>query len=299
MRLHLFGSGTQLLSLGLPGGSRQLTSGSDCASQQYTGHCVRKLWLPWALRTFVVALLTVSVLLPAAAQVKPVRRVLILNELGPGSPAINLIDGEIRARLERSPYQIELYTESLETTLFPDPAIQKEFFDSYIHKYRDRKPDVIIAVGPSPVHFLVQSHEKFFTDTPVVFCVTTPEMVGNPTLDSSFTGVWEMPDFTKTLEVALKLLPSTRHIVVVGGVSPYDRANEAIIKDGLRRYETRFDVTYLTDLDMPTLLEPLIEELYHPAGWNLGRRRGNSIHHCHPVESHGRPSCERTSLPRG
>jgi PAS domain S-box-containing protein len=83
-------------------------------------------------------------------------------------------------------------------------------------------------------------------------------MVGNPTLDSSFTGVWEMPDFTKTLEVALKLLPRTRHIVVVGGVSPYDRANEEIIKDGLRRYETKFDVTYLTDLDMPTLLERLM-----------------------------------------
>jgi len=130
-----------------------------------------------------MALLTISPLQPtAAAQVKETRRVLILNELGPASPAINLIDGEIRARLERSPYQIELYTESLETTLFPDPAIQKELFDSYIHKYRDRKPNVIIAVGPSPVHFLVQSHEKFFTDTPVVFCFTTPEMVGNPRL---------------------------------------------------------------------------------------------------------------------
>jgi len=214
------------------------------------------IWEP----TVVVFLTLIWLVFQAIAgpQTKLVRRVLILNELGPASPAINLIDGEIRARLERSPYQIELYTESLETTLFPDPAIQKEFFDSYIRKYRDRKPDVIIAVGPSPVHFLVQSHEKFFADIPIVFCVSTPEMVGNPTLDSSFTGVWEMPDFTKTLEVALKLLPSTRHIVVVGGVSPYDRANEAIIKDGLRRYETRFDVTYLTDLDMPTLLERLM-----------------------------------------
>ena len=153
MRSHLFGAGTQLLPCGLPGGSRRLTSGSDCASQQYIGQCVRKLCLPWALRTLVVALLTVSVLPPAAAQVKPIRRVLILNELGPGSPAINLIDGEIRVRLEKSPYQIELYTESLETTLFPDPAIQKEFFDSYIRQYRDRKPDAIIAVGPSPGTF--------------------------------------------------------------------------------------------------------------------------------------------------
>ena len=259
MRSALFGANRQLFLLGLPSGSRRLTSDSDFASHQYIGHRVRQLCLPWALGTFVMALLTISPLQPtAAAQVKETRRVLILNELGPASPAINLIDGEIRARLERSPYQIELYTESLETTLFPDPAIQNEFFDSYIRKYRDRKPHVIIAVGPSPVHFLVQSHEKFFADTPVVFCVTTPEMVGNPTLDSSFTGVWEMPDFTKMLEVALKLLPSTRHIVVVGGVSLYDRANEAIIKDGLRRYETRFDVTYLTDLDMPTLLERLM-----------------------------------------
>jgi len=207
-----------------------------------------------------VFLLAISLLLPAItrSQIKLVRRVLILNELGPiASPAINLIDGEIRARLEGSPYQIELYTESLETTLFPDPGTQKEFLESYIHKYRERKPDVIIAVGPSPLHFLAQSQEKFFPNAPVVFCVSTPGMVGNPKLNSSFTGVWEMPDFLKTLELAVKLLPDTRHIVVVGGVASYDRANEAIVRDGLRRYEARFEVTYLTDLDMPTLLERL------------------------------------------
>ena len=99
--------------------------------------------------TAAVFLLVICLLLPpiAGAQVKVVRRVLILNELGAASPAINLIDGEIRDRLERSPYQIELYVESLETTLFPDPATQKEFLESYIHKYRDRKPDVIFAYG--------------------------------------------------------------------------------------------------------------------------------------------------------
>ena len=194
MWFQLFGAGPRLISLGLPRGSLRLTSGSDFASQPYTGHRVGKLCLPWALRTFVIALVTISSLQPTAkAQVKETRRVLILNELGPASPAINLIDGEIRTRLERSHYQIELYTESLETTLFPDPAIQKEFFDSYIRKYRDHKPDVIIAIGPTPVHLLVQSHEKFFADIPVVFCVTTPEMVGNPTVDSTFTGVWRCP----------------------------------------------------------------------------------------------------------
>ena len=40
-------------------------------------------------------------------------------------------------------------------------------------------------------------------------------------------------------------------------MAAYDRANEAILRDGLRGYEARFDITYLTDLDMPTLLEHL------------------------------------------
>src|SRR6516165_7733565 len=89
--------------------------------------------------TAAVFLLVICLLLPvvAGAQVKVVRRVLILNELGPASPAIDLIDREIRDRLERSPYQIELYTESLETTLFPNPATQQELLESYLHKYRD------------------------------------------------------------------------------------------------------------------------------------------------------------------
>jgi PAS domain S-box-containing protein len=189
------------------------------------------------------------------AQVKPVRRVLILNELGPASPAIALVDGQIRAGLEHAPYQIELYIESLETTLFPDSATQKEFRDWYLHKYRDRKPDVIIAVGPSPIRFLAESHEKFFPDTPVVFCISTEQWAGYPNLDSHFTGVWEQVDMAKVMDVVLKLKPQTKHVVVVGGVAAYDRANEVAIKNGLRDYLSRIDVTYLTDLDMPSLLE--------------------------------------------
>jgi PAS domain S-box-containing protein len=211
----------------------------------------------WLQALGALGALLLCLLLPARSQadVKPVRRVLILNELGPASPVIALVDGRIRASLENSPYHIELYIESLETTLFPDPAAQKEFRDWYLHKYQNRKPDVIIAVGPSPLQFLTQSHEKFFPNTPVIFCVSTEEWAGYPTLDSSFTGVWELVDMAKTMDLVLKLEPRTKHVVVVGGVAAYDRANEATIRNGLRDYLRRLDVTYLTDLDMPTLLE--------------------------------------------
>jgi len=39
------------------------------------------------------------------------------------------------------------------------------------------------------------------------------------------------------LQVALRLLPDTKHVVVVGGVAPYDRYLETVVKDKLRSYE--------------------------------------------------------------
>jgi hypothetical protein len=62
----------------------------------------------------------------AAAPAKEVRRVLILHSLGFSSPASIRVDEEIRAALDNSPYQIELYEETLQGILFSDPAEQKE-----------------------------------------------------------------------------------------------------------------------------------------------------------------------------
>ena len=121
----------------------------------------------------------------APARVKEVRRVLILNVMGPpSSPGVALMDETIVAGLQKSPYQIELYSENVEATLFPDEAIQRQFREWYTRKYRDRKPDVIIAVGLEPIRFMVESHEPFFPNIPIIFCGSTEEMLDGTKLDS-------------------------------------------------------------------------------------------------------------------
>ena len=75
--------------------------------------------------------------------------------------------------------------------------------------------------------------------------------------DSHFTGVWGVAQPEKTLIAALRLQPDTKHVVVVGGVGAFDRSLEAVTKESLRKYESQFEFTYLTDLDMPALLERL------------------------------------------
>jgi PAS domain S-box-containing protein len=190
---------------------------------------------------------------PAAGQVKPVRRVLVLTERNLSWPAVAAVDQEIRAGLEKSPFAIERYSEYTETVLFPREASYRKLREWY----RNRKPDVIIAAGPSPIKFMAESHEKLFGDTPIVICGSSEEQADNPKLDSDFTGVWMTIDPAKTLDAGLQLQPSTQRVVVVGGVSSYDKHVEAIVREQLRSYESNFKFEYLTDLKMPALLERL------------------------------------------
>ena len=191
------------------------------------------------------------------AQLKPVRRVLILYELGFTSPAVRTVDREVLAQLEAAPFQVELYREYMETTLFPDPASQQSFREWFLSRYRDRRPDLILTAGPTPLQFIAGLHETTFEGIPVVFCATSRERAGNPKLDAEFTGIWEAFEPEKTLEAALRLQPGTKHVFVVGGTTAFDRMLEAVYRARLKSYESSLDFAYLTELTMPDLLERL------------------------------------------
>jgi len=215
---------------------------------------------PGVLSLLSLLALVVSICLPVlttSAPAKEIRRVLVFYEAGFSFPDIAIVDQEIRIALDESPYQIELYTENMDEILFPDDATQQEFRNWYLHKYRDRKPDLIIAEGPPSIRFMSDVHERFFAGTPIVFCCSPQGRTDSLHLDSSFTGAWMEIDPAATLQVALRLQPSTRHVVVVGGVSSVDRNVEEITRKALLKYEGSFEFTYLTDLTMPTLLERL------------------------------------------
>jgi hypothetical protein len=55
-------------------------------------------------------------------------------------------------------------------------------------------------------------------------------MLGESKLDSHFTGPG-VAEPEKTLDLALRLQPGTRHVVVTGGVGQFDRDVEAIVRE--------------------------------------------------------------------
>ena len=203
-------------------------------------------------RLFALILVLLTV---AQAQTPSPRRILILNEVGTQHPAISLIDQHIHAALQKSPYRIEWYKEYLDTIWFPEVGDQQHFRQSIIDKYRNRQPDVIITVGPTPLRFMSEKHKEAFPGIPIVYCLPNADAPGVPELDHDFTGVETDLNAAETLKVALVLRPKTEHVFVIGGTSYYDRLQEAVVKGQLKQYEQNSDISYLLDLTMPALLE--------------------------------------------
>jgi PAS domain S-box-containing protein len=217
--------------------------------QQFRSRILEKL-------TVVLLTCCLSWLPGIAASFKPVRRVLVLYEASLSYPAVANVDRAIRDTLGKAPYQIEFYSETLDAVMLPDERSQLEVGQEYVRKYRDHKPDLIIAEGATSLTFIVHAHDKFFSGIPIVFCAVDEHFDG--TMPGSYlTGTWMTFDAAKTLEAALQLAPSTKHVVVVGGVGKYDRMVEASVKESFRNYASRLDFTYLVDLDMSSLVERL------------------------------------------
>jgi len=210
-----------------------------------------------AFQFLVLIVCCCSFHLPANAQSKPVRRILIINEAGSAYPAIDIINRGIQSALESSPHRLEFYSEYLETILFPDPATQQAFRTAILRKYENRKPDVIITVGPSPLKFMEETHEQSFGGVPIVFCLPAGTIPSSPALDADFTGVETDISAANTLEAALRLRPGTERVVVVGGDGDYDKQMQRTIKQQLEPFEKRVNILYLTNLAMSDLLERL------------------------------------------
>ena len=172
----------------------------------------------------LLSALCLLVVSSAGAQLKQTRRVLILNDLSLiSSPGFAEIDQAILKGLQQSPYQIELYNESLQLTLFPDEFSRGRFREGFIAKYSASKPDVILVAGSASLNFIAESQESFIRETPIVFCTVLGDIPDQLTSSNiHFTGVMARLRPAETLNVALRLLPGTRHVVVVGGMGKFD-----------------------------------------------------------------------------
>jgi PAS domain S-box-containing protein len=231
-------------------------SNSSCIGKSHSQSSLRRGWP--STFVFLITLCCFLVASTARAQLRQTRRVLILNDLAIiASPGFAEVDQAVFSGLQKSPYQIELYHESLQLISFPSEVSRRQFQGEFLLKYSERKPDLIVAAGTASLKFVSELQDSYIRDTPVIFCAVVGEIPDQLKSSMHFTGVLGQLRPAETLNTALRLLPFTKHVVVVGGMGAFDEQFEAATKQAFQGYESKLEVTYLTDLTMPALLERL------------------------------------------
>ncbi|MGD9215687.1 MAG: ATP-binding protein [Desulfobacteraceae bacterium] len=93
-------------------------------------------------------------------------------------------------------------------------------YELYAYKYRHQKFDVVISSDDNAFNFLREYYQAIFPDTPIIFCGVNN--LGAPNLISRehFTGILEISAEKETLDLAFKLHPETKQVVVVTDNTP-------------------------------------------------------------------------------
>lgn len=193
--------------------------------------------------------LLLFLLLPATALGDEAQKnVLIFQSDDTSLPGSVLINRAIRSTLKegwKSPIQI--YDEGQDSFRIPNEKYETEMVRLLQRKYDGVHLDLIFAVGPPALRFLVKHRSELFSNTPIGFLVTDQSRLAGLTLGSNVTGVSTKVELPPTLETALSIHPQTERVVVVAGDASIDKGFLTLAKTEFQAYEGRVNFTYLTD----------------------------------------------------
>jgi signal transduction histidine kinase len=185
-----------------------------------------------------------------------VRTVVVLYPVnadeGPGTV---LVSGSIRATFTGgSSEPIHIRNEYLDFSPFQEPDQRRLLADFLRKKYARQKIDLVIAGLAPSLDFALQYRDEIFPRVPIVFMGVDQDVLETRKLPADVIGVPVKMDLAGTLEVALRLNPTTRRVFVITGASAFDRHWEARARRTFRRYEDRVEFVYLSGLTMDDLL---------------------------------------------
>ena len=184
-------------------------------------------------------------------------KVLILNSW---SPEHNWVKGEVQGikdALQIRHQKIEFTTEYID---FPRlEGIDKEIYIQHYHeffnnKYKDQRInfDIIFVTDDPALSYMLQYHDKYFPDTPVVFCGINNYSL-KKTLEEKdlFFGILENVDYLGTLRIAHKLHPQAKKFYILGDQTTTSQNQIAEIKKVSSKFPVEFE--YLDNLTFSEL----------------------------------------------
>ena len=193
-----------------------------------------------------------------AADVDEPFRVMVLRNTSQYLPAGILQDRGMREVFAaKGPRNVEFFVETIDTMWFARSEIEPEFLSLFRKKYGSRKIDLLMAAGADALDFALRFRQRLLPGIPIVFYNVSEDALRGRLLQAGMAGVVLRFDVPGTLELAVRLQPDARRIVVVNGTSSYDRNWLRRAREALQAHEGRFEVSYWSGLTLQRLLENL------------------------------------------
>jgi C4-dicarboxylate-specific signal transduction histidine kinase/ABC-type uncharacterized transport system substrate-binding protein len=229
--------------------------GSASDAENYTrGH---RAIGAWASHLLAFASLALAAGLAQDARAAP-RNILAVFEGERMTPAIVVIDKVLGQQFETAPGAgVNYFAEFMDAVRFPGAANEETFARFLRDRYSAKKLDVLIAVSPTSLDFLVRHRDELFPGVPVVFAGVSSRTLDTLALPRGFVGVPADFDATLTIDLALRLQPRARALVVVTGTTPFDREWERRLRSLTTSYEPRLKVRFLAGLPIDAVEKEL------------------------------------------
>ena len=188
----------------------------------------------------------------SAAELAGPRRVLAIYDSDAERPVNVAFTSGLRAALVAAG-EVELFSEHLDAERFPEPLYERLFREWLRAKYSDARPEVIVAVGAAALRLLADPDKAPWPDVPVVFGLVDERSIAGVPIPARFAGVADRLPVRETFELALRLLPATKRVALVGGASWIDAPLNELLRAEAAPFAGRVEVTELFGLPMPEL----------------------------------------------
>ncbi|CAN7422792.1 sensor histidine kinase [Pararhizobium sp. LjRoot255] len=174
-----------------------------------------------------------------------VPRVLVLYPYDERIAATTAAGEAVRARLlESTGGKIDLFSEFLDLSRFPEDRHIDRMAQFLSTKYADHRPDVVIALGEQSARFVVTHRESLAKDAQIIAAGFNRSTARRMNLPGDVIGAFTEFNILKTAELARRLQPDARHLYIIGGSSEFDRwwleTARTDLADFSRNYQTRY-----------------------------------------------------------
>jgi signal transduction histidine kinase len=206
------------------------------------------------------------------------KEVLVLYSTRRDAQIVTVGERELPQILEEGvPEGIDYYSEFLDQGRFLQSDYRKGYRDFLALKFRERRFDLVIAMGEVPLRFLTANRSALFGDAPILYFTDRP--VERP---PNATGVVSELNLAGTLALATELQPDLQQVFVVVGAG--NDAMRRSAEEQFRPFQPRLAITFLSGLRTADLEARLASLPPHSAVYYLVVDRDGDNINFHPLE---------------